>query len=49
MQRGRVDSLVPLIAVKPTLSPNGEFFLGDIEDSLTRQSGFVKAVRFTCK
>jgi hypothetical protein len=42
-------SLVPLIAVKPTLSPTGEFFLGDIEDSLTRQSGFVRAVRFTCK
>ena len=42
-------SPVPLIAVKATVSPTGEFFLGDIEDSLTRQSGFVKAVRFTCK
>jgi Tol biopolymer transport system component len=42
-------SPVPMIAVKPTLSPTGDFFLGDIEDSITRQSGFVKAVRFTCE
>jgi len=39
----------PLIAVKATLSPSGTFFLGDIENHLGRQSGFIKAVRFTCK
>jgi len=42
-------SPVPLVAVKATMSPSGTFFLGDIEDSLTRQLGFIKAVRFTCK
>jgi Tol biopolymer transport system component len=42
-------SPVPLVAVKPTPSPTGDFFLGDIQDSLTKQSGFVKAIRFTCK
>jgi Tol biopolymer transport system component len=42
-------SRIPLIAVKATMSPNGESFLGDIQDSIGRQSGFIKAVRFTCK
>jgi Tol biopolymer transport system component len=42
-------SPVPLIAVKATMSPGGDSFLGDIQDSITRQTGFVKRVRFTCK
>jgi WD40-like Beta Propeller Repeat len=39
----------PLIAVKATMSPRGDFFLGDIQNSITRQTGFIKAVRFTCR
>jgi len=39
----------PLIAVKATLSPSGTFFLGDVEDNIARQSGWIETVRFTCK
>lgn len=39
----------PLIAVKATMSPRGDLFLGDIQNSITRQTGFIKAVRFTCQ
>jgi len=42
-------SSAPLIAVKATMSPTGTFFLGDIQDSITRQTGFIQAVRFTCR
>ena len=42
-------SPAPLIAVKATMSPTGTFFLGDIQDSITRQTGFIQAVRFTCR
>jgi len=29
-------------------SPSGEFVLGDVQDSLAKQTGMVKIVRFTC-
>jgi len=31
------------------ISPSGEFMLGDVQDSLTRQTGYVRVVRFTCQ
>ena len=44
----RERSPEPLVAVKATPSPAGNSFLGDVEDSITRQSGFVRIVHLTC-
>jgi Tol biopolymer transport system component len=41
-------SPVPLIAVKAAPSPAGDSFLGDVEDGIIRQSGFVEMMRLTC-
>jgi Tol biopolymer transport system component len=36
------------VAGTVAVSPSGEFMLGDVQDSLTKQSGMVKVVHFTC-
>lgn len=38
----------PLVAGTVAVSPSGDFMLGDLQDSLTRQTGLEKVVRFTC-
>jgi len=37
-----------LMAGTVTVSPAGDFILGDVQDSLVRQIGLVKLVRFIC-
>jgi hypothetical protein len=37
-----------LVAGTVALSPTGDFMLGDVQDSLVRQTGLVKLVRFGC-
>ncbi len=37
------------VAGTVAVSPDGTFMLGDVQDSLTKQTGLVKVVRFTCK
>jgi hypothetical protein len=37
------------VAGTVTVSPAGDSMLGDIQDSLTKQTGKVLAVRFTCE
>jgi len=37
------------VAGTVTVSPDGESMLGDIQDSLTKQTGKVRSVRFTCE
>jgi hypothetical protein len=36
------------VAGTVAISPSGDFMLGDVQDSLTKQTGSVKMVRFTC-
>jgi hypothetical protein len=36
------------VAGTVAVSPDGDSLLGDIQDSLTRQTGKVRRVRFTC-
>jgi len=44
-----VESLgVPMIATTAAISPSGDYFLGDIQDDLVKQTGLVRIVRFTC-
>jgi hypothetical protein len=38
-----------MVAGTVAVSPSGEFMLGDVQDSLVRQTGLVKRVRFTCE
>jgi Tol biopolymer transport system component len=42
------DSGAMQVATTMSISPSGDFFLGDIQDSLVKQTGLVKRVRFTC-
>jgi Tol biopolymer transport system component len=37
-----------LVAGKVTPSPDGTILLGDVQDSLIRQTGFVEEIRLTC-
>ena len=37
-----------LVAGTVAVSPSGDFMLGDVQDSLVRQTGLVKLVRFSC-
>lgn len=37
-----------LVAGTVALSPSGSYFLGDVQDSLVKQTGLVKTVRFAC-
>jgi len=37
-----------LVAGKVALSPAGDFMLEDVQDTLVRQTGLVKLVRFGC-
>ena len=39
----------PMVACRITMGPDPTYFLGDIQDSLVRQTGLVKVVHFTCK
>jgi Tol biopolymer transport system component len=38
----------PMVATTAAISPAGDFFLGDIQDSLVKQTGLVRVVRFAC-
>jgi hypothetical protein len=37
------------VAGTVTVSPDGSRLLGDIQDSLTKQTGLIRSVRFTCQ
>ncbi len=37
-----------LTAITSAISPQGDYLLADLQDSLTRQNGSVWVVRFTC-
>jgi hypothetical protein len=37
-----------LVAGTVSVSPAGDFMLGDMQDSLVKQTGLVKVVHFTC-
>jgi hypothetical protein len=37
-----------LVAGTVAVSPAGDYMLGDVQDSLVRQTGLVKLVRFSC-
>jgi hypothetical protein len=37
-----------LVAGTVAVSPAGDYMLGDVQDSLIHQTGFVKLVRFGC-
>ncbi len=39
----------PITAITAALSPKGDFMLGDVQDSLVRQTGYSMLVRFTCR
>jgi hypothetical protein len=36
------------VACTVAISPTGDFMLGDVQDSLVRQTGFIRLVRFSC-
>jgi len=36
------------VAGRIAVSPSGDFMLGDVQDDLLKQTGFVRVVRFTC-
>jgi hypothetical protein len=37
------------VAGTVAVSPTGTFMLGDVQDSLVKQTGFVHTVHFTCQ
>lgn len=37
------------VAGRVAVSPSGDFFLGDVQDNLVRQTGFVRVVHFSCE
>jgi hypothetical protein len=37
------------VAGTAAISPGGDFMLGDVQTSLTKQTGMVLVVRFTCR
>jgi Tol biopolymer transport system component len=39
---------VPLVAITVSVSPSGDYMLGDMQDNLARQTGLVHVVRFVC-
>ncbi len=39
----------PRWAITVSVSPTGDYMLGDMQDSLVKQTGLVKIVRFTCQ
>jgi hypothetical protein len=49
-QRGNPeDNGTMQVATTVSISPSGDFMLGDIQDSLVRQTGLLRRVRFTCR
>lgn len=38
----------PLVAGTVAVSPSADFMLGDVQDSLTKQTGMIRTVHFTC-
>jgi Tol biopolymer transport system component len=42
------SSGAPMIATTAAISPAGDYFLGDVQDDLVKQTGLVRVVRFTC-
>ena len=36
------------VATTIAVSPSGGYFLGDVQDSLVKQTGLVRVVRFVC-
>jgi hypothetical protein len=36
------------VAGTVAVSPSGDFMLGDVQDSLTKQTGMIRIVRLTC-
>ena len=45
----RVAAIVSsMVAGTVAVSPAGDFMLGDVQNSLVRQTGLVKLVRFGC-
>jgi hypothetical protein len=38
----------PLVAITVSVSPAGDYMLGDIQDNLAKQTGLVRVVRFVC-
>ena len=39
----------PMVATTSAISPAGDYFLGDLQDSLVKQTGLVRIVRLTCE
>jgi Tol biopolymer transport system component len=37
------------VAGRVAVSPSGEFMLGDVQDSLVKQTGFVRVIHFSCR
>ena len=42
------DFGAPQVAGTVSVSPTGQFMLGDVQDSLVKQTGLVRVVRFVC-
>ncbi len=42
------DFGAPIVATTASISPAGDYFLGDLQDSLVKQTGLARVVRFTC-
>jgi Tol biopolymer transport system component len=38
----------PITAITVSVGPSGDFMLGDVQDSVARQTGYSMVVRFTC-
>ncbi len=39
----------PQVAITVSVSPSGDYMLGDVQDNLAKQTGFVHIVHFVCK
>jgi hypothetical protein len=37
------------VATRVAVSPSGDFMLGDVQDNLAKQTGFVRVIHFVCK
>jgi hypothetical protein len=37
------------VACTVAISPRGDYLLGDVQDSITKQTGLVRTVHFTCQ
>ena len=38
----------PMVAGTVSIGPSGDYFFGDMQDSLVKQTGLVRIFRFTC-